>query len=197
MLSIAHLDSLKLQSELSVPGEAPVFCGIKEQRLTVIVSHILIGMSLFLTQLVRLIPTAVLIGIFLYMGVISLGGQQFTQRLKLFFIPVKYQPDYQWLRAVQMKRVHLFTFIQLLAMLTLFGLKSINVAKILFPVLLVLMVALRAFFLERIFTQTELLSLDYRLLRWKEVMQPSKQVSTKNVEAAKPSETVPFNNNEL
>ena len=93
MLSIAHLDSLKIQSDTSAPGEIPTFYGIKEQRLTVVISHVMIGLSLLLTRLVGLVPTTVLIGIFLYMGVVSLGGQQFIQRLMLFLMPVKYQPD--------------------------------------------------------------------------------------------------------
>jgi hypothetical protein len=63
----------------------------------------MIGLSLFLTPLIRLVPTTVLIGIFLYMGIVSLGGQQFIQRLMLFLMPVKHQPDYRWLRSVKMK----------------------------------------------------------------------------------------------
>jgi len=52
----------------------------------------------------------VLTGIFFYMGVVSLLGQQFVQRIGLLFMPVKYQPDYAWLRSVPIKRVHTFTW---------------------------------------------------------------------------------------
>lgn len=33
VLSLAHLDSLKIQSDVSAPGETPTFYGIKEQRV--------------------------------------------------------------------------------------------------------------------------------------------------------------------
>ena len=54
----------------------------------------------------------VLYGVLLYMGVASLKGMQFIERLGLFFMPPKYQPDYNYLRHVPLKQVHLFTFIQ-------------------------------------------------------------------------------------
>lgn len=36
-------------------------------------------------------PLPVLIGIFLYMGVVSMLGLQFVQRIAMLFMPVKYQ----------------------------------------------------------------------------------------------------------
>ncbi|KAI6210544.1 Anion exchange protein [Aphelenchoides besseyi] len=175
VLSVAHIDSLKLHSDVATLGEEPSFHGVKEQRLTVIISHILIGLSLFFTRIIRLVPMPVLAGIFLYLGVISLSGTQFIQRLLLLLMPVKYQPEYRWLRPVKMRRAHLFTFIQLLSILALFGLKSMDSLKITFPLMLVIMVILRAWPIERFFTYTELLALDDRLPRWSEVMKPSKK----------------------
>lgn len=63
------------------------------------------------------------------------------------------------------------------------------------------MVIIRAFLLERIFTQAELMALDDRLLGWREVMQPKKsaqkqtKLTSKDIEAAKLSETTPFESN--
>ena len=54
----------------------------------------------------------VLYGVLLYMGVASLKGMQFIERLGLIFMPPKYQPDYHYLRHVPLRQVHLFTFIQ-------------------------------------------------------------------------------------
>lgn len=39
-------------------------------------------------------------------------GIQFVERVKIMFMPVKYQPDYVYLRYVRTKRVHLFTSLQ-------------------------------------------------------------------------------------
>ena len=38
-------------------------------------------------------PCSVLYGVFLYMGVAALDGIQFFERILLFFMPKKYQPD--------------------------------------------------------------------------------------------------------
>ena len=48
----------------------------------------------------------------MYMGVSSLKGMQFVDRMGLIFMPPKYQPDYYYLRHVPIKKVHIFTFIQ-------------------------------------------------------------------------------------
>ena len=48
----------------------------------------------------------------MYMGFSSLKGMQFVDRMGLIFMPPKYQPDYYYLRHVPIKKVHIFTFIQ-------------------------------------------------------------------------------------
>ncbi|KJH42853.1 HCO3- transporter family protein [Dictyocaulus viviparus] len=174
VLSVMHVNSLHLQSESSAPGELPRFLGVKEQRLTGIIAHILIGLSVFLTGIIKFVPLPVLIGIFLYMGVVSLLGQQFVQRIALLFTSVKHQPDYSWLRSVRMRRVHLFTLLQLLSIGALFAVKHTKAISMIFPLMLVFMVLIRMYILERIFTRFELASLDDLLPSFKEVMMPSK-----------------------
>ena len=63
-------------------------------------------------MLLQYIPMPVLYGVLMYMGVASLKGMQFVDRIGLLFMPPKYQPDYSYLRHVPIKKVHLFTFIQ-------------------------------------------------------------------------------------
>uniref|UniRef100_F1KU85 Anion exchange protein n=1 Tax=Ascaris suum TaxID=6253 RepID=F1KU85_ASCSU len=160
VLSVMHVDSLRLQSETSAPGEKAQFLGVKEQRLTAVIAHILIGLSVFLTPLIKLVPLPVLIGVFLYMGVVSMLGLQFIQRISMLFMPIKHQPDYTWLRMVRMKRVHLFTFLQILSIVGLFIVKYTKFISMMFPLMLVFMVILRMFALEKIFTKQELTALD-------------------------------------
>ncbi|VDO24891.1 unnamed protein product [Onchocerca flexuosa] len=155
-----HVDSLRLQCDTSAPGEKAQFLGVKEQRLTAIIAHLLIGFSVFITPVIKLVPLPVLIGIFLYMGVMSMLGLQFIQRIAMLFMPIKYQPDYIWLRLVRMKRVHLFTFFQILSIASLFAVKYTKTFSMLFPLMLVLMVFLRMFFMAKVFTKQELLALD-------------------------------------
>jgi multidrug transporter EmrE-like cation transporter len=76
VLSISHVNSLKLESESSAPGEQPRFLGIREQRLTGLVIFLLMGLSVFMTGALQFIPMPVLYGVFLYMGASSLRGIQ-------------------------------------------------------------------------------------------------------------------------
>nr|CAD2138091.1 unnamed protein product [Meloidogyne enterolobii] len=171
VLSVMH--SLKQYVDCIVPGEPQKFLGVKEQRLTAVFAHALIGCSVFLTPLN--VPVPVLTGIFFYMGVVSLLGQQFVQRLALLFMPVKYQPDYIWLRSVPIKRVHTFTCIQLLSIGSLLAMKySSSMLSMMFPMMLILTVLLRMFLLQRLFTRRELKSLDDELPSFRDVIRPMK-----------------------
>lgn len=101
VLSITHVNSLKLESECAAPGEKPQFLGVREQRVTHICIFLMIGFSVFLTPILLNIPMPVLYGVFLYMGAASLKGLQLFDRILIIFMPVKYQPDYMFLRQVK------------------------------------------------------------------------------------------------
>lgn len=77
--------------------------------MTHVLIFLTIGLSVFLTPWLRHIPMPVLYGVFLYMGVASLKGLQFFERIMIIFMPVKYQPDYMFLRQV-IKKNYLFLF---------------------------------------------------------------------------------------
>ncbi|XP_037814221.1 electroneutral sodium bicarbonate exchanger 1 isoform X10 [Lucilia sericata] len=159
VLSINHVNSLKQESECSAPGEKPQFLGVREQRVTHVLIFLTIGLSVFLTPILCHIPMPVLFGVFLYMGVASLKGLQFFDRILIMFMPAKYQPDYMFLRQVPIKRVHLFTFIQLACLIALWLIKSFSSTSILFPLMLVVMIGIRKS-LDLIFTRRELKILD-------------------------------------
>ncbi|XP_005356018.1 anion exchange protein 4 isoform X5 [Microtus ochrogaster] len=55
VISLAHMDSLRRESRACVPGEAPHFLGIREQRLTGLVVFILTGVSIFLAPVLKLL----------------------------------------------------------------------------------------------------------------------------------------------
>ena len=58
------------------------------------------GLSIVIGELLRQIPLAVLFGIFLYMGVMSLNGIQLSERMMLLLMPPKYHPDHTYVRKV-------------------------------------------------------------------------------------------------
>ncbi|CAH8622897.1 unnamed protein product [Schistosoma bovis] len=159
VLSINHVLSLKKESETNAPGERPVYLGCREQRVTGVLIFLFIGLSVFMTPLLSRIPMPVLYGIFLFMGISSMRGIQMFERLSLLFMPVKYQPDYPYLRHVSLRRVHLFTIIQVACLVMLWVIKSIEVLAILFPIMVLAMCFIRKG-LDFIFTQEELKWLD-------------------------------------
>ncbi|VDQ03091.1 unnamed protein product [Trichobilharzia regenti] len=83
VLSINHVLSLKKESETNAPGERP-------RKITNLIN--------LCFSFLKRIPMPVLYGIFLFMGISSMYGIQMFQRISLLFMPVKYQPDYPYLR---------------------------------------------------------------------------------------------------
>lgn len=60
---------------------------VRETRLTSITSHMLIGLSIFLLpKPLAFIPTSVLDGLFLYMAITALNGNQMFERITLLFM---------------------------------------------------------------------------------------------------------------
>uniref|UniRef100_A0A8C5I7G2 Anion exchange protein n=1 Tax=Gouania willdenowi TaxID=441366 RepID=A0A8C5I7G2_GOUWI len=158
VLSITHVNSLKLESECSAPGEQPKFLGIREQRFTGLMIFTLMGSSVFMTSVLKFIPMPVLYGVFLYMGASSLRGIQLFDRLTLFGMPPKHQPDFVYLRHVPLRKVHLFTIIQLSCLLLLWVIKTSR-AAIVFPMMVLALVFIRKL-MDCIFTKRELSWLD-------------------------------------
>ncbi|XP_052079267.1 sodium bicarbonate cotransporter 3-like isoform X1 [Mytilus californianus] len=162
VLSITHVMSLKKESECTAPGEQPKFLGCREQRVTGVSIFLFIGLSVLMTKFLRIIPMPVLYGVFLYMGVSSLKGMQLCHRVMIMFMPQKYQPDYMFLRYVRIKRVHLFTFIQIMCLALLWVVKTIKEISIIFPLMVLAMCFVRKG-MDWIFTRDELEWLDDNL----------------------------------
>ncbi|XP_075995210.1 sodium bicarbonate cotransporter 3-like isoform X2 [Genypterus blacodes] len=158
VLSISHVNSLKVESGCSAPGEQPKFLGIREQRVTGFLIFVLMGCSVFMTSMLKFIPMPVLYGVFLYMGVSSLKGIQFFDRIKLFGMPAKHQPDLIYLRYVPLWKVHVFTLVQLTCLVLLWVIKA-SAAAVVFPMMVLALVFIRKL-LDFFFTKRELSWLD-------------------------------------
>ncbi|XP_042332490.1 sodium bicarbonate cotransporter 3 isoform X3 [Sceloporus undulatus] len=158
VLSISHVNSLKVESECSAPGEQPKFLGIREQRVTGLMIFVLMGLSVFMTSILKFIPMPVLYGVFLYMGASSLRGIQFFDRIKLFGMPAKHQPDLIYLRYVPLWKVHIFTVVQLTCLVLLWAIKA-SAAAVVFPMMVLALVFIRKL-MDLCFTKRELSWLD-------------------------------------
>ncbi|KAJ1372547.1 hypothetical protein KIN20_034726 [Parelaphostrongylus tenuis] len=145
VLSINHINSLKVESVCKAPGEVAQFVGVIEQRVTGIVTFLMIGLSVLITTFLGRIPMPVLYGVFLYMGISALGGIQLFDRILLLFMP--------------MKRFICLLRFQVGCLAVLWTVKSIKSTSISFPIMLVVMVAVRKL-MEKFFTIEDLKYLD-------------------------------------
>lgn len=84
---------------------------------------------------------------------------QLVDRISIWFMPAKYQPDYLYLRHVRTKRVHLFTIIQVLCLVVLWVIKTVKSISIAFPLMVLAMCFVRKG-MDKIFDQRELKWLD-------------------------------------
>ncbi|XP_077896950.1 anion exchange protein 2 isoform X3 [Ictidomys tridecemlineatus] len=157
--SVTHANALTVMSKAVAPGDKPKIQEVKEQRVTGLLVALLVGLSMVIGDLLRQIPLAVLFGIFLYMGVTSLNGIQFYERLHLLLMPPKHHPDVTYVKKVRTLRMHVFTALQLLCLALLWAVMSTS-ASLAFPFILILTVPLRMVVLTRIFTEREMKYLD-------------------------------------
>ena len=134
-----------------------------ENRVSALLVHVLIGVSLLLLPLVNLIPNAVLFGLFLYMGFATLGGNDFFDRVRLWVTDPALYPKTHYIRKVPMRTIHWFTALQFSGLVALWVLKTTKIQGfplgILFPLLIALLVPFRMS-LGRFFDEKELQILD-------------------------------------
>jgi hypothetical protein len=166
--SLTHLISLTNYEMVEIEGGGVRKIPVKvvEQRVTNFMIHVMIGLSLVLAGILKFVPKPVLLGVFLFMGVSSLNGNELFERIALWFIwdESKY-PQYPYIKTLQasensnMKRVHVFTFLQLICLGILYALKSIKAVAVVFPFFIASLVGVRALF-RKFFTEEELEALD-------------------------------------
>ncbi|MDP3276360.1 MAG: sodium bicarbonate transporter family protein [Deltaproteobacteria bacterium] len=138
--SLSHVRALA-KYEDNAQGES-VIVGIRENRLSGLLIHVLVGCSLLVTGLMRQVPMAVVYGLFLYMGISSMRGNQFFERLRLWVMDPNKMPDTHYMRQVPTGVIHRYTLAQGLALTVMWVVKS-SALGILFPLLIALLVPLR------------------------------------------------------
>lgn len=135
----------------------------RETRITAFATHILIGLSILLKNVLAKIPLAVLYGFFLFLGIGTLDGNALWDRVLLFFTQSEKYPPNHYVRRVKISRIHLYTLIQVFLLVLLWFVKSnfylgdtVFNTGLLFPFVIALFIPVRLYVLPRIFTPTEL-----------------------------------------
>lgn len=142
--SLNHVRALASVEERITPnGERrDEIVHVNETRLTGLVVHILIAASLFLLPKLQAVPEAVLYGLFLYMGIVSLAGNQFFERIGLWLMDSDLYPRTHYIRKVPMKTINRFTLLQVVC-LGILWLVTVSPVGILFPMLIAMLVPVR------------------------------------------------------
>ncbi|XP_078490164.1 solute carrier family 4 member 11 isoform X3 [Ciona intestinalis] len=135
---------------------------VRETRITSIVSHVLIGLSLLFVPVLQYVPIAVLQGLFLYLGFSSFSGNQMFDRMMLIFTEGSSYPPNHYVRKVPQRKLHLFTLIQVLGLVivSVFGFVDLYYMKMIFPVIILLLLPIRHKLLPKIIERKYLAILD-------------------------------------
>ncbi|MCO5611583.1 hypothetical protein L7F22_065836 [Adiantum nelumboides] len=139
---------------------------VKEQRLSNLLQSLMVGACLGAMPILKQIPTSVLWGYFAFMAIESLPGNQFWERLLLLFTApsrrykVLEHAHASFVETVPFKTIAIFTILQLLYLLSCFGITWIPVAGVLFPLLIMLLVPIRQYVLSKFFKGQHLQELD-------------------------------------
>lgn len=154
----------KFDPEKHIEAYLPV--RVNEQRVTNLLQSTLVGFAVFAIPAIRMIPTSVLWGYFAYMSIDSLPGNQFWERLLLFFIPtgrrfkVLESLHASYVESVPFKYITMFTIFQLVYFLICYGITWIPTGGILFPLPFFLLIPIREHFLPKLFPPEHLQELD-------------------------------------
>ena len=82
-------------------------------------------------------------GVFLFMGLVSLGTNQFWGRIQMFFMQSTKYPIEPYTQFMKPKRMHIFTMIQVFLFFLLYFIKSFKPIAILFPIIIALCIPVR------------------------------------------------------
>lgn len=160
--SLTHVKSLTDVKQDPATGREEV-TGVTETRWTPLVLNLLIGASiLFLKDILGQIPMCVLSGIFFYLGLAAMRGNEFLERVGMTLItdPAKMPSSSPLTKSVALPTLKKFTIMQIACLAVMWWIKG-SPAAMLFPILIaalgpVRMVAGKAGW----FTQEELNALD-------------------------------------
>uniref|UniRef100_A0A8C0DDA9 Solute carrier family 4 member 11 n=1 Tax=Balaenoptera musculus TaxID=9771 RepID=A0A8C0DDA9_BALMU len=142
-----HVRALALVEERVENGHIyETIVSVKETRLTTLGASILVGFSLLLLPFpLQWIPKPVLYGLFLYIALTSIDGNQLFARMVLLLKDQTSYPPTHYIRRVPQRKIHYFTGLQVLQLLLLcaFGMSTLPYMKMIFPLIMIAMIPIR------------------------------------------------------
>ncbi|OIW17444.1 hypothetical protein TanjilG_22556 [Lupinus angustifolius] len=160
----APVDEAMFDVEKEIDDLLPI--EVKEQRVSNLLQSIMVGGCVAAMPFLKMIPTSVLWGYFAFMAIESLPGNQFWERILLLFTApsrrYKVLEDYHatFVETVPFKTIATFTIFQTLYLFVCFGLTWVPIAGVMFPMMIMLLVPVRQYFLPKFFKGVHLQDLD-------------------------------------
>ncbi|KAG2697764.1 hypothetical protein I3843_07G119900 [Carya illinoinensis] len=160
----APVDETVFDIEKEIDDLLPV--EVKEQRVSNLLQAIMVGGCVAAMPFLKMIPTSVLWGYFAFMAIESLPGNQFWERILLLFTApsrrYKVLEEYHatFVETVPFKTIATFTIFQTTYLLICFGLTWVPIAGLMFPLMIMLLVPVRQYFLPKFFKGPHLQDLD-------------------------------------
>mmetsp|Transcript_20933 Transcript_20933/g.45469 ORF Transcript_20933/g.45469 Transcript_20933/m.45469 type:complete len:660 (+) Transcript_20933:306-2285(+) len=144
--------------EHGIKREVVTHC--EEQRWSGLGQSALMFVALASFKVLSWIPRGVLFGLFLYLGMGALHGNEIWERFLLIFVPVKKRPGIPVVAKVQWKNTIAWTLIQAGCAFLIFGIAQFADFGYIYPALLTALVPFRSYVLSRWFSDEETRHLD-------------------------------------
>jgi hypothetical protein len=144
--------------ENGIKQERVVHC--EEQRWSGLSQACLMFVALAAFRVISWIPRGALFGLFLYLGMGALHGNEIWERFTLCFMLAKRRPKIPVVAEVKWRTVQLWTFIQALCAFSIFAIAQFADVGYIYPALLTALVPIRSYILDRLFDADDLKYLD-------------------------------------
>ncbi|KAI3415894.1 hypothetical protein GPALN_005458 [Globodera pallida] len=135
----------------------------RECRLATLLAHgLIVPTYFFALHILRLFPTSVFRGVFLFLALNSTIGNELCQRTILFLTEQRSYPPAHYVRRVPQRTIHLFTVAELLQLGLLLSIGHFPwpVIRLLFPIVLIVLIPIRALLFPKLFNEKDLEVLD-------------------------------------
>jgi hypothetical protein len=151
----------KFEADKSTGVKREVFTHCEEQRWSGLGQSLLMFVALSLFVVISWIPRGCLFGLFLYLGVGALYGNEIWERIVLCFMLAKKRPRIPVVTKVKKWRTTvLWTLIQTGLASAVFGVAQFASVGFIYPALLTALVPVRSYILDRCFDHEDLKHLD-------------------------------------
>eukprot|EP00525_Craspedostauros_australis_P005285 CAMPEP_0198114780 /NCGR_PEP_ID=MMETSP1442-20131203/6066_1 /TAXON_ID= /ORGANISM="Craspedostauros australis, Strain CCMP3328" /LENGTH=213 /DNA_ID=CAMNT_0043772169 /DNA_START=102 /DNA_END=743 /DNA_ORIENTATION=+ len=156
-----HVRALCKREHKMIDGVSrEIFSDCQEQRWSSLFQALLMFVALCSLVMVSWIPVGSLFGIFLYLGIVALDGNEIMERLLYTTQVPEARPTTPIMQNVPWRTTQLYTFIQAACGTTIFAIGHFSEVGYIFPAMVAALVPIRSYLVHALFSQEDLKFLD-------------------------------------